>query len=355
MKRYISVFTLGVCISLGAFAAVAHAQTGSLNLTQTLAVGSQGDDVTLLQRFLLDRGLFNFVSPTSYFGLITREAVIAFQRAHGIDPIGIAGPITRAKIFELTQLIQNPITTAATPSLSRRSTHRSSPRHHAADSDEDGIYDTADNCAYVSNASQTDSDNDGIGDSCDNCPAVSNVTQADADVDGIGDACEAPDAFLLSVSRNGTGSGTVTSVPAGIECGSTCSAEYDSGAVVTLTAATDDGSLFTGWSGEGCSGTGTCDVTMNAVASVTATFNTAYTLTIHVNGSGNVYIDPEDINCSSTCSVQFVSGTSLLLFTFQPLDVTFIGWSGGGCVGTGLCGIEMTGDTSVTATFLSES
>ena len=43
----------------------------------------------------------------------------------------------------------------------------------------------------------------------------------------------------LTVNKDGTGSGTVTSNPAGIDCGSTCSQGFDHGTVVTLTATTD--------------------------------------------------------------------------------------------------------------------
>ena len=78
--------------------------------------------------------------------------------------------------------------------------------------------------------------------------------------------------YALSVSKTGTGSGTVTSSPSGINCGSTCSASFSSGTSVTLTAAPVSGSTFTGWSGEGCSGTGTCSVSMTANRSVTAEF-----------------------------------------------------------------------------------
>jgi len=79
--------------------------------------------------------------------------------------------------------------------------------------------------------------------------------------------------YQLSVSRLGTGSGTVTSNPAGINCGSTCNYNYTSGNV-TLTAAATLGT-FNGWSGEGCSGTGTCTVTMSQARNVTATFTAA--------------------------------------------------------------------------------
>jgi hypothetical protein len=65
----------------------------------------------------------------------------------------------------------------------------------------------------------------------------------------------------------------VTSSPAGINCGSACSANYNSGASVTLTAAAANGSTFAGWGGA-CSGTGNCVLTMNQARAATATFNT---------------------------------------------------------------------------------
>jgi hypothetical protein len=80
------------------------------------------------------------------------------------------------------------------------------------------------------------------------------------------------DTYTLSVSKSGTGSGTVSSDPAGIDCGTTCSADYDYNTVVTLSASADPGSTFTGWSGGGCSGTGDCVVTMDGARSVTAEF-----------------------------------------------------------------------------------
>jgi hypothetical protein len=75
----------------------------------------------------------------------------------------------------------------------------------------------------------------------------------------------------LSVSVTGSGSGAVTSQPAGISCGVTCSAAYATGTPVTLTAATGAGSTFGGWSGA-CSGSATCTVSMTQARAVTATF-----------------------------------------------------------------------------------
>ncbi len=77
---------------------------------------------------------------------------------------------------------------------------------------------------------------------------------------------------LTVVPTGGTGTGTVTSSPIGIDCGATCSASFAPDTQVTLTAAPAAGSTFTGWSG-GCSGSSlTCVVTMSGPTSVTATF-----------------------------------------------------------------------------------
>jgi phospholipase C len=69
-----------------------------------------------------------------------------------------------------------------------------------------------------------------------------------------------------------SGSGTVTSNPAGINCGQTCTANFAQGTAVTLTATSSNGFGFGGWSGA-CSGTTTtCSITLNAATSVTAKF-----------------------------------------------------------------------------------
>jgi List-Bact-rpt repeat protein len=76
----------------------------------------------------------------------------------------------------------------------------------------------------------------------------------------------APITHTLSITKAGTGQGTVT-------CnGTTCAASYPEGEDVTLKATPAQGSTFAGWSGEECSGTSTCVVTMLANAAVNATF-----------------------------------------------------------------------------------
>src|SRR4051812_25916629 len=75
----------------------------------------------------------------------------------------------------------------------------------------------------------------------------------------------------VTVTKAGTGSGTVTSSSGGIACGATCSADYRLSPQVTLTAAPDAGSSFAGWSGD-CSGSSTCVVSASASRHVVATF-----------------------------------------------------------------------------------
>ena len=78
--------------------------------------------------------------------------------------------------------------------------------------------------------------------------------------------------YLVTVSKSGMGSGTVTSAPAGIDCGSTCSASFAAGNV-TLTAAPGAGSTFASWTGA-CAGQGAaCSLALNAAASTTAVFD----------------------------------------------------------------------------------
>ncbi len=93
--------------------------------------------------------------------------------------------------------------------------------------------------------------------------------------------------YTLTINKAGTGSGTVTSSPSGINCGNDCAETYSMGASVTLTALPNAGSQFTGWSGGGCSGTGICALTMNAITTVTATFDTCSNLPVRIMRGGS--------------------------------------------------------------------
>jgi Divergent InlB B-repeat domain len=153
----------------------------------------------------------------------------------------------------------------------------------------------------------------------------------------------------LTVSKSG--SGTVTSNPSGINCGATCSALYDQGTQVTLSATPASGYRFSGWSGAGCSGTGSCVVTMDAAKSVTANFIPQQQLTVSKNGSGTVTSSPSGINCGATCSALYDQGTTVTLSASPAAGWHFEGWSGEGCSGTGNCQVTMDAARNVTAAF----
>ncbi len=79
--------------------------------------------------------------------------------------------------------------------------------------------------------------------------------------------------YSLAVAKAGTGGGTITSSPAGINCGADCLESYSNNQIVTLTAAADTGSTFASWSGD-CSGTSpSATLTMSAARTCTATFS----------------------------------------------------------------------------------
>ena len=163
--------------------------------------------------------------------------------------------------------------------------------------------------------------------------------------------------YALTVSKSGTGSGTVTSSPSGISCGSDCSNTYDVGTSVTLTAVPHDGNAFTVWSGA-CSGTGiTCTVTMSAARNVTAKFTLnsgQYILSVFKSGtgSGTVTSSPSGISCGSDCSNTYTAGTSVTLTAAPDSGYSFTGWSGA-CSGIGPCYLSMNAAEDVTATFTS--
>lgn len=93
---------------------------------------------------------------------------------------------------------------------------------------------------------------------------------------GLAIASTIPEPSTLTLNKLGLGSGRVTSQPPGIDCGTNCPSQTATFAQlthITLTAQADSGSTFMGWSGGGCSGTETCELTMGTdPVTVTAQF-----------------------------------------------------------------------------------
>ena len=141
------------------------------------------------------------------------------------------------------------------------------------------------------------------------------------------------DPILLTITKAGTGSGTVTTTPAGIDCGAICSATITGEPRIALSATADAGSAFAGFAGgpsDDC-----VDGELDAVLDTTcqATFNLIpRTLTVQfISGNGVVTSTPGGISCDADCSAGFESGAVVTL-SGRPdsggaLDVTF----GGDC------------------------
>jgi hypothetical protein len=168
-----------------------------------------------------------------------------------------------------------------------------------------------------------------------------------------------PPPQTLTVIKSGNGDGTITSSPAGINCGSTCSASFDFNTTVTLTASPASSSTFGGWSGGGCSGTAaTCIVTMDQAQTVTAAFNLANPTLIVAkggNGFGTVTSLPSGIDCPTDCPgavTAFPFNTTVTLTATQHSSSQFDGWEGGGCSGNApTCTVLMNQAQTVTAIF----
>ncbi len=133
----------------------------------------------------------------------------------------------------------------------------------------------------------------------------------------------------LSISRTGSGNGTVTSVPTGIDCGPTCSSTFAFESDVKLTAVPDGHSLFVGWGGDCPAGNGDATVKMDNNRSCTAEFITAYNIdvTLQGNGSGaftDVYRGMSTVfpNWSTHYSARYPENAGALRFEVNSTDST---------------------------------
>ena len=181
----------------------------------------------------------------------------------------------------------------------------------------------------------------------------------------FGGAASSNERLTIQKTSTAGATGTVTSNPAGISCGVSCSSasfDFPTGTNVTLTATPSTGNRFVGWSstdaGFSCPGTGTCTVTMNIARTVTAnfagattTFQLSVTKTGHAAGTAIVTSNPRGIDCGSTCTASFTQNTVVTLTATPGANSVFNGWSGSGCSGTGTCVVTMTSAKAVNADF----
>ena len=160
--------------------------------------------------------------------------------------------------------------------------------------------------------------------------------------------------YTIAVTKTGNGSGGITSAPGSIDCGATCDTSFDYNTPVTLTAAADTGSYFTGWEGD-CAADGlSCATTVTGTRDVTATF-TLITYTVAVtktgNGTGVITSTPGNIDCGATCDTSFDYNTPVTLTAAADTGSYFTGWEGD-CAADGFsCATTVTGTRDVTATF----
>jgi hypothetical protein len=186
----------------------------------------------------------------------------------------------------------------------------------------------------------------GDGPLCD--PSVSPVDGAFFKTwDQVKDFLDPTQKFTLTVTKTGNGSGTVTSSPAGINCGNTCSSKFLDGTEVVLTANPATGSSFSGWSGD-CDVNG--EVTMTSNKTCTATFSRPV-LSVDTTGTGNgaIHSVPLGISCGTVCSKSFDLGSTVELLAKPAADSAFDGWSGHADCSDGT--VTMSADKSCTAGF----
>ena len=180
-----------------------------------------------------------------------------------------------------------------------------------------------------------------------------------------------PTSYTLTITEPGSGSGTVTDDLGQINCvdtagvvTGTCSASYQSGTVVVLTASPAVGTSFNGWST--CGGTGPCSVTMSSAQTEQAIFGAvipAFSVSVTEigTGTGSVTDNLGEINCSEsngvvtgTCSASYPSGTQVTLNESVTPPSTFGGW-GNACSSSGTgtsCNLTVSSALSVTANFI---
>jgi uncharacterized repeat protein (TIGR02543 family) len=107
------------------------------------------------------------------------------------------------------------------------------------------------------------------GTTCSGTTCSARVTSAATVFANFSAVTAAPALHTLTVTD--AGGGTVVSNPGGISCPGACSAPFQEGATVALTALASSGFTFTGWTGA-CTGSGGCSIALGSDAAVTATF-----------------------------------------------------------------------------------
>jgi hypothetical protein len=163
----------------------------------------------------------------------------------------------------------------------------------------------------------------------------------------------------LTVTRAGTGTGTVKSSPGGIDCGSTCGASYEHGTPVTLSGSPGPGTQPVQWTGcDSVNPEDKCEVTMSGARSVKATFDQKPRLTVTKGGPAaslaTVTGSPAGIACGASCQALYERGATVTLTATAPpgSHVKAVQWTGCGHItGEDRCEVTMSEAKNVTAGF----
>ncbi len=173
----------------------------------------------------------------------------------------------------------------------------------------------------------------------------------------------------LTVNRSGGGAGTVSSAPAGIDCGSVCEADFDEASTLTLRATAAPHSAFAGWTGcDSEPGPGECVVTMSAARAVTASFDAvvdpppppppppgqrilAVSTAATGAAGGTVVSEPAGIDCGGACARVFGEGETVTLVARPAPGSRLLGWGGCDSATGDRCIVTLGGDRMVVAAF----
>jgi hypothetical protein len=160
----------------------------------------------------------------------------------------------------------------------------------------------------------------------------------------------------LTVNKIGSGSGTISSVPSGIDCGADCEESYGPDSAVVLSPDPGYGSCFNGWTGCDALSGHDCTVVMSGNKTVSGSFFAGYclrrTLTVNKTGSGSGTVTGPGIDCGGDCQGTYAAPYAAVLTPVAATDSTFSGWTGCDTVNGTICTAMMTAaNKTVTASF----
>jgi hypothetical protein len=128
--------------------------------------------------------------------------------------------------------------------------------------------------------------------------------------------------LTLSVEKTGTGIGTVTSGPSGIDCGSTCNASFSEGTVVTLTAMADSNSAFISWTGCESVNGNVCTITLTEQVSLIAIFDALPPVLFVDEGTIGTQITITGGGFGNKKGKVLIGDTATKIITWTPSSIT---------------------------------